>query len=312
MDADHSRETIEKKSSSYFTKELVIALLLILPAAAFFGGAMFYKSSNETNWALREQKPQDEEVACNEKRDAVFCEEVQYIDSETESVMTNKTLEDLPECFNTGMGYKPELDFSGEQRFVGRGFDVLYPSDKIEIVESTDSISERERRGPGIAGVATYNVTLKNSKSEDVLASISVRRIGMEQYVAEFMHTGPVFYEAFSNTWWKLRTLDLWHNAGNIEAEQCRPVAVGRTISNNFPIYKYGDGDAGYGYTSYVVVMRETPETYYKGGWTEPVIVTFTIHHTPNTGMGEEDENRLNDIVESMVQTIELYPTSKG
>jgi len=212
-------------------------------------------------------------------------------------------LAELPNCFNIS-SFETQIDTSDWNSFSGHGFAVKYPMDEV-VIERTSELYEP--KGSGFpADMVTYSIKLK--ADENHKATISVNKVDRKLYRARYLHSGPVTYELYSNTWWKgINRGNLWDA---VAIKRCNPNSVASAESGKHFIYVYGDGDVGAGFRAYVVVMRETPGTDNY----DPLVIEFRTTHV---GDGYnisyyEMEDRLKDIVESLVKTIELRPTSKG
>jgi hypothetical protein len=140
-------------------------------------------------------------------------------------------------------------------------------------------------------------------KKNDCLSAIKdIYKLKESSYRATYKNSPSIVYELRSNTWWKDQYV--WDPA---TLEECSPNESGKTNDGKYSIYTTGDGDAGAFYTNYFIVLRDVTKTDNY----EPLVIQFRISgdgNDPNFNFFKS----FNDILEMMIKTVELRPTSRG
>lgn len=187
----------------------------------------------------------------------------------------------------------PQVDTSKWQIFEGYGFVVKYPSDSISIKKIVNPNSD-----------VANNFVISSLTSSDTV-DVKVYKLQEDIYRARYMHTAPVAYEPYSDTWWKTGSYSWTWNSSNFE--QCNPNPRGRTNDGKYYVYSTQDGDAGASFTYTFVVFRDIPpnDDHY-----EPLVVEFWLRDGGESGSSFYPT--FEKIVETIIRTLELRPTSKG
>lgn len=161
------------------------------------------------------------------------------------------------------------------------GFAFRYPDN---VSASQNEISAR--RDSHKATIATYNLR--------------------QGYVAPYIHASPVIYEPLSNTWWKYPSLYV-QGQNPSDAKECMPNPIGHTTKENFPIYLTVDGDVGVSVYTYFVVIKDVVQS---DNYT-PIIVEFRTVVDGNSS-NASTFGEFQDILENIIRSVEVRPTSKG
>lgn len=206
------------------------------------------------------------------------------------TTISNQELKNLKNCFNVEDALATNNNRSNWENFENLGFAIKYPAESIAVKSIVNKYSGED---------VSLEISSVNSPHK---ATISIYRLQKKNYRMKYMYTPSVSYdyELHSNTWWK----DEWNQSKFV---QCNPNPRGKTDDGKNFIYSASDGDAGVSLINYFVVLRDTIKTDNY----ETLIVQFS------TGADGNDPNyssflAFQYILENIVKTLELRPTSNG
>jgi hypothetical protein len=192
-------------------------------------------------------------------------------------------------CFNEGP-LAANVDKSNWKTFEGFGFAVQYPAEAISITPVGN---------PYNGGEFGFEIS---SLSNPHKTTIKVHRLRRSTYRAQYMHSPSVIYELYSNTWW--RDEYIWDPS---KSEQCNPNHRAKTDDEKYFIYSTNDGDVGISVINYFVVMRDIV----KNDNYEPLVVSF-ITSSDGNDPSHVSYPAFESVLENIIKTLELRPTSKG
>jgi hypothetical protein len=205
--------------------------------------------------------------------------------TETQATSSKK----IDACFGTLSLKATTTEVSAWKLFETLGFALKYPEDMVTI-DLADKTGNSDM---------TYKITdVKHGYS----AFVKMYKLKESSYRATYKNSPSIVYELRSNTWWKDQYV--WDPA---TLEECSPNESGKTNDGKYSIYTTGDGDAGAFYTNYFIVLRDVTKTDNY----EPLVIQFRISgdgNDPNFNFFKS----FNDILEMMIKTVELRPTSRG
>jgi len=195
----------------------------------------------------------------------------------------------LKSCFNEE-ALAANINKSNSETFEGFGFAVKYPPESIAI---------KSVANPYGGGEFSFEVSSLTSPHK---ADIKVYKLRKDIYRARYMHTPSVLYESHSDTWWSDEYI--WDPS---KFAQCNPNTRGKTDDGKYSIYSTSDGDVGAFFINYFIVLRDIV----KSDNYEPLVIQFGTSgdgNDPNYSTYQTFQN----ILENIIKTLELRPTSKG
>jgi len=208
-----------------------------------------------------------------------------------ETTANNPEQKNLNSCFEKNDALVANINKSNWKTFEGYGFAVKYP---------TDSIAIKLFVSPDNGKISGFGVS---SLISPHTASISVHDLRKETFRVRFINDPSVLYELYSNTWW--REERYWDSSNPI---QCNPNSVGNTDDGKHSIYFTSNGDMGYFRERYSVVLRDTVK---ESDNYQPLIVEFSTSADLNN-QNYSSYPAFKSVLENIIKTLELRPTSKG
>jgi hypothetical protein len=259
-----------------FVNVVLVVLVVILAGTTGY----FALSGRDSISLIDQENPGDEILNENQVADSQSVQAPQVV------IKDNNDRDSLKSCFGGG-ALATNVDKSNWNNFEGYGFAIKYPEQLISVTST------------GSSDNTTFEISSLASPHK---ASIKVYKLRKEAYRARYLHSSPIIYELYSDSWW--HDGYVWDAS---KLEQCNPIHRGKTDNGKYFIYSTGDGDVGAFFVSYFVVLRDVVATDNY----EPLVVEF------RTGGDGNDPNissyqSFQDALENIIKTLELRPTSKG
>lgn len=273
------------------SKTLAAIVFIVLPFFGFWLG-MQYGAVMYTESGSVIAGDEIENVVSKVRDIPVLQEEPPKANGTEETPLTpNETTAEgeIKDCFPYGGTIETVLNTSGWFSFEGVGFAAKYPANLVRF----DTVGD-----PYVNGDVDFTIS---SLKDRHVADVRIYRLREETFVAGYKNISSILYELYSNTWWNK---DYRWDAHTLV--RCNPNPIGMT-EGGLNIYSNGDGDVGVFFRNYFVVMRDVPpsDTY------EPLVVQITVRGDAN-GPGFESFADFEVIIENIVRTLEIRPTSRG
>lgn len=267
------------------SKTLAVLVFIVMPFVGFWWGMQYGGVLDTGNSGAEDSKG---EV----RNTPALQEEIPRIgETEETSVASNETVSDIEikDCFPYGGTIETILNTSGWSSFEDVGFAARYPANLVRF----DKVGD-----PYASGDVDFTIS---SLKDRHVAGVRIFRLREETFVARYKNLPSILYELYSNTWWNK---DYRWDAHALV--RCNPNPIGTTEGGS-NIYSNGDGDVGVFFRNYFVAMRDVPSS----DTHEPLVVQIEVRGDAN-GPGFESFADFEVIIENIVRTLEIRPTSRG
>lgn len=158
-------------------------------------------------------------------------------------------------------------------------------------------IEEETKNSSALLGTKSFLITSSLYEQQAHLTVLDLKE-------AQFSIGGRIVpeglsYEVLGNKWYKFN----WRvDSPNKVARVCLPNSIGSTEAG-VPIYSFGEGDAGYGTLSYIVVDRNSTALDFRGNiFLTPILLQMSISSDPSTN--SDSHQKFNAEILNLIESI--------